>query len=65
MLNYWYQIDVIKINYVYRIQEKICGGKFLHLKWNITIHGKSYAIAFCWIISLIDKAFIGRKRFAI
>ena len=40
-------------------------GKLLHFEWEMTIHGKTLALAFCRLILLINKAMIFRERFAI
>ena len=31
---------------IYCIQENIRGGKLLHFKWKIPIHGNAFAVAF-------------------
>ena len=43
---------------------KLLRGKILHFEWEIAMCGKTFAVAFCRLILLIDKVMVCRKRFA-
>ena len=50
---------------IYRIWESFCVGELLRFEWKIAIHGKTFAVAFCRLILLIDMAMICGKTFAV
>ena len=52
-------------NCMYCIQENIRRGKLSCLQWKIAIHSKTFAVAFCRLILLIDMAIIHRKTFVV